>query len=235
MTHKYLFILCLPASGSTLLWQILRTSSHVGFLPVEGQALAREILFNKQRWNPEMPVQWEKVKEKWEAVWDLTKPVLLEKSPPHLVRARQLEANFPDSYFVIMVRNPYAFCEGVKRRWKIDSAYTEIARFWVDWAGCQIDNHRSLSRALFFTYEELTDAPGDICQRLIAFMPELQKLYPERHFNVFEKTQRIENLNRKQIRRLTPDDMLEINGVLKSKPELMQYFHYEFLDNPLQE
>ena len=234
MKHKYLFILCPPSSGSTLLWQILRTSPHVGVLPAEGQALAKGILFNEQRWNPEMPVQWAKVKDKWEAAWDLTKPVLLEKSPPHLVRAGQLDENFPGSYFLIMVRNPYAFCEGIKRRWRKELSYADIARLWIDWAGWQASNRNRLRNALTFTYEELTSDPWGQCRRLIEFVPELRELHPDKEFKIFEKMLKVANLNSRQIARLTPGDMLEINGVLKAKPELLKYFRYEFLENPEQ-
>jgi hypothetical protein len=235
MRHKYLFILCPPASGSTLLWELLQTSPQVSALPGEGQSLVKDILFTTKRWDPDLKIPWKQVKKSWQASWDLSKPVLLEKSPPHLVRARQLEENFPNSYFVVMMRNPYAFCEGIKRRWKKELSISAIARFWAAWATYQIDNCRILQKALFLTYEKFTDGSEQACRQLIEFMPDLQELHPERNFNVFEKTQKIENLNLKQIRRLTPADMLKINGVLRTKPELMHYFHYAFLDNPLQE
>jgi len=232
MKHKHLFILCPPASGSTLLWQILRTSPQVASLPGEGQALAREILFNRQRWDPRMPVDWEQVRKAWEEAWDMSKPVLLEKSPPHLVRARQLEAFFPESHFVVMMRNPYAFCEGIKRRWKSDWSYAAIARFWIDWAGHQLANLRQLRRTLSIRYEDLTADPQEHCRRLVSFIPELVELHAEAEFRVFEKTQKIENLNPRQIARLTRGDILEINSVLKDNPELLKGFQYCFLNDP---
>ena len=232
MKHKHLFILCPPASGSTLLWQILRTSPQVASLPGEGQVLAREILFNRRRWDPLMPVDWEQVRKAWEEAWDMSKPVLLEKSPPHLVRARQLEEFFPQSRFVVMMRNPYAFCEGIKRRWKNELGYAAIARLWVTWAGCQVANLRQLRHALFLSYEELTDDAQGQCRRLLQFVPELQELHPEREFSVFEKVQVVENLNSRQIARLTPGDILEINSVLKDSPELVKDFQYGFINDP---
>jgi len=44
----------------------------------------------------------------WGAHWDLDKPVLVEKSPPHLTQTRFLQALFPNAYFVVIQRHPVA-------------------------------------------------------------------------------------------------------------------------------
>jgi hypothetical protein len=230
MTPKHLFILCPPASGSTLLWQLLRTSPHVAAFPREGQALAKDVLFNPQRWDPGMTVDWEKVRKAWEAAWDANKPVRLEKSPPHLVRARQLEEQFPESHFIVMVRNPYASCEGVRRRWRQDLPFAAVARLWAEWAAYQADNIRRLRRVLAIRYEDLTHDPREQCRRLLEFVPELGELQVDREFSVFEKTQKIEDLNPRQIARLGAGDIRGINGVLASAAGLMARFRYEFIE-----
>jgi len=46
--------------------------------------------------------------EEWSKYWDLTKPCLLEKSPPNLIRTRFLQAIFPGSYFIVVTRHPIA-------------------------------------------------------------------------------------------------------------------------------
>lgn len=48
------------------------------------------------------------LRESWEAHWDLSKPVLLEKSPPHITKTRFLHKIFPDSKFLVVKRNPLA-------------------------------------------------------------------------------------------------------------------------------
>lgn len=229
MEHKHLFILCPPASGSTVLWKLLQTSPAVSTFPVEGQTLVKDILFTPRRWDPELPIPWERVRAAWRSAWDLDKPVLLEKSPPHLVRAAQLQEYFTASHFVIMVRNPYAFCEGVRRRWRQDLDYAAIARNWADWAGRQVENRLRLQRALFFSYEDLCADPREACQRLLIFLPELGELHPELEFAVFEKSQAIGNLNERQIARLSVGDIREINGVLAGYAELLQTLGYELM------
>jgi hypothetical protein len=44
--------------------------------------------------------------ERWRPHWDLTRPVLVEKSPPNLLMTRFLQAAFPDARFVMVVRHP---------------------------------------------------------------------------------------------------------------------------------
>ncbi len=230
MTHKYLFILCPPASGSTLLWQLIRSSPQVGALPAEGQTLVKDILFTERRWDPALPVPWEQVRRAWEAAWDMSKPVLLEKSPPHLVRAGQLQEHFPNSHFVVMVRNPYAACEGIRRRWRNDLDWATLVRRWVERAAWQLDNRASLERTLFFTYEELCHDPESIARRLLGFVPELERLQPQGEFKVFERKQAVENLNQRQIARLSATDIREINAVLAEHRPLLAEFGYELLE-----
>jgi hypothetical protein len=52
------------------------------------------------------PANRRKLFEEWSRYWDLSKPYLLEKSPPNLIRTRFLQAMFPDSYFVVLLRHP---------------------------------------------------------------------------------------------------------------------------------
>lgn len=196
--------------------------------------MVRSLLFTKDRWNPGKVIPWEIVKEKWSKDWDYDKLVLLEKSPPHLVRAKQLEMHFPQSYFIIMIRNPYAFCESVKRRWGNKPSffrrfsYFNIAKFWVICAHYQVFNIKHLQNAMYFSYEELTHHPRQICQRILDFVPELGALDPERKFIVSEKHMKIKDLNETQIRRLSDNDTFEINEILKEYPALLNFFNYQY-------
>jgi len=230
MEKKYIFILSPPASGSTLLQKILSTSPHTSAFKVEGQALVKSILFTKDRWNPKKVIPWDLVKKTWSKKWDLHKPILLEKSPPHLIRAHQLETHFPRSYFVIMMRNPYAFCEGIKRRWGKTFTYRNIAKFWVICAWYQIANIKTLEHHTWFTYEDMTTDPGRVCKQLIDFIPQFGKLIPEQKFDVFEKSMKINNLNQGQISRLSNEDIFEINRVLKRFPKFLSFFNYQYID-----
>ena len=49
----------------------------------------------------------ERLINEWGAFWDLSSPVLLEKSPPDLIRTRFLQALFPEAYFIVVRRHPF--------------------------------------------------------------------------------------------------------------------------------
>ncbi len=51
----------------------------------------------------------------WSPYWDLAKPVLVEKSPPNLLRTRFLQAVFPGAYFLVIMRHPIAVAYATKR------------------------------------------------------------------------------------------------------------------------
>jgi sulfotransferase family protein len=42
----------------------------------------------------------------WSRYWDAEKPYLLEKSPSNIIMARFLQALFPDSHFIMVIRHP---------------------------------------------------------------------------------------------------------------------------------
>jgi hypothetical protein len=51
----------------------------------------------------------------WEPYWDLSRPVLVEKSPPNLVMTRFLQALYPDASFVVIVRHPVVVALGTDK------------------------------------------------------------------------------------------------------------------------
>jgi hypothetical protein len=211
-------------------------------MPEEGQFIEGvEPVFRRTPWNEKTELPWQEIKGAWEKAWDLDKPILLEKSPPHLIRAETIEQHFENTHFVVMVRNPFAFCEGTKRRGRVGlgygrkASYPEIANGWVKESEYQLRNLQRLDRVMLLTYEELVNKPAHAISRLLDFMPGLEFLDQEANFMIHSLSGWVErpltNLNRKQIARLNPEDIAEINAVLKERLELMAYFGYELMDD----
>jgi len=101
--------------------------------------------------------------EEWKIHWDLSKPVLLEKSPPNLIRARFLQKLFPNSYFVIVTRHPIAVSYATLK-W----TYTSLAELIEHWLVChekfrQDEEH--LERLLVLRYEDLWSSPKPLSGR----------------------------------------------------------------------
>jgi hypothetical protein len=231
--NTFLFVLAPPYSGSTVLWRLLATSPAVSAMPDEGQHQAAVTPLLRQKvWDASHPIPWKTVRREWEKVWDLSRPILLEKSPPHLIRARAIEKAFTPAYFVAMIRNPYAFCEGFARRQSAPLA--EAAAFWLKCAEYQKRNVATLERLLFFTYEELVGDPQAVAGRIVAFMPGLRSLDASGSFAapsiISYEARPIQDMNGLKIGQLSRRQIDEINAVLGRRPALVAHFGYELLE-----
>jgi hypothetical protein len=182
---------------------------------------------------------WPAIKAEWEKVWDMSRPILLEKSPPHLIRAQAIEEAFPNAHFIVMARNPYAYCEGTKRRGRTglgyprNASYAQIATGWARECQHQMDNLQRLQRTLCLTYEELADNPAAAAEKVLAFMPGLERLDVQAAHLIHSLEGWLErpitNLNPVQIARLSAEDIHEINAVLHDYSKIMAFFGYDFL------
>lgn len=236
----YLFVLCSHSSGSTALWRLLQTSPQVSSLPAEGQHIAAVQPWMRQApWNEAYQPPWPAVKAEWHKFWDSNKPILLEKSPPNLVRAAAIQEHFRPAAFVVMVRDPYAFCEGTKRRgragigYRPPATYRAIAEGWARESRLQMKNIAQLNQATWLTYEKLSDDPAASASQLLQFLPQLERLDPASSFHIHSAqgwlNRPITNLNRQQIAHLSTADIAEINAGLKDQAEVLAFFGYSYL------
>jgi Sulfotransferase family len=230
---SYLFVLCPPYSGSTLLWKLLSTSQNVSSLPLEGQFLPelRQLMRDKP-WVHDQVLPWPEIKAVWESYWDMDKPVLLEKSPPNLIRTREILAHFDPVKFVVMVRNPYAQCEGLMRRnnFKVKRA----ANFSMMCLRTQLRNSRELDDTLVLTYESLVQNPAEVCRQLSAFVPELGDLDHNASFEIHSidgtLNRPITDLNAKKIAALPADTLAAINDIFIHHRDTIEAWGYHLLE-----
>ena len=95
--HQHLFILSPPFCGSTLLNEIISSSKNVscnnniGLREGQHLPIAKDILFTKDRWDSKKQVNWKLIHNIWNKYWDRSKDIFLEKSPPNICRAIQIE------------------------------------------------------------------------------------------------------------------------------------------------
>src|SRR5437868_2946618 len=166
--EKYLFIICMNNSGSTLLERVLKDCRNViGFLApggpdqqVNGQRFVTDLMPTpgklevrcRRIWSEQADVladearyHWPQIKQRWRKEWkrnpkfQTANPrVFLEKSPPNVLRAFMLQKHFSDSSFVLMQRNPYAVAEGIRRRTGI--SLNRCIQHWIRCAQHQIRN-----------------------------------------------------------------------------------------------
>lgn len=232
--HTFLFILCPPYCGSTLLNSLLSSSSNVScnnhLGTREGQLLpgVDHIMFKKDRWDENKRYPWMEIKNFWLMYWDYSKSIFLEKSIPNLMRVDEINQFFYPIKYICMVRNPYAHAEGLMRRnnFSAEKAADFVIRC-LDYQRRNIENNKCL---LFITYEELCDRKEDVLKKLIKFIPELSDIKIDIKFSSHNfktnKPMGIKNLNDEKILKISKSNFKIIDAIFKERKDLLDFFNY---------
>ena len=192
MTEKQLvFIAGLHRSGTSLLHQILRSHptisgfANTGVPQDEGQLLQSVYLparafggpgrfgFDPEAYMDENhPLATEAsakgLLQDWSAYWDISKPCMIEKSPPNLIRTRFLQRLFPDSCFIIVIRHPIAVAYATQK-WSKTSIASLVEHSLV----CHerfFGDRPYLRRVFVLSYEEFVVQPRQCVQRLCEWL-----------------------------------------------------------------
>jgi hypothetical protein len=225
----WLFILGVNNSGTTILANLLETHPQIRSLPGEGHKLTKafprpDLLGVGRLWSSRLetfrwglehdPAPALQAKRDWATLYPNRPGILLEKSPPNAVRSRWLQRNFTPSRFLAIVRNPYAVCEGIRRR----KAYSieQAAAHWTTANLCLLDDFEHLEQKFMIRYETLTEQP----QRTFAEVADFLGLQTPFDVDGFMHVQAhslqgttagLKNLNGPSIERLSRSDIDTIN------------------------
>jgi hypothetical protein len=104
----------------------------------------------------------------WARYWDLSKPVLIEKSPPNIIRARFLQSLFPGSKFIFVVRHPLAVAMAT-RKWSPQSDI-ELILHWLAAHDMLLDDLAKLENWAWLRYEDLIAKPDSMLSALCNFL-----------------------------------------------------------------
>ncbi len=118
------------------------------------------------------PANRDRLLRQWGAYYDLTKPVLLEKSPPNLIRARFFQALLPDTRFIFILRHPIAVAYATQK-WT-QTSLAELLLHWCLAHRLMLGDLGELDHALVLRYEDLVAAPAhwlDAVARLAELTP----------------------------------------------------------------
>lgn len=99
----------------------------------------------------------------WSRHWDLSRPVLVEKSPPNLLRTRFLQALFTESTFVMLIRHPIAVALATAK-WGHSWEGMTPGRLVKHWVTCYETLERDaahVSNLQLIRYEDLVAAPDE--------------------------------------------------------------------------
>ena len=256
--QKHVFLLCPNNSGSTFLSQAIGTSPAVWSLPREGQHMlgyagpstvmspwpliwfADDESAAYFRDHPEY--DWERTKRAWylqASAEDDAAPVFMTKSPPFLLIADRLMANFANTSFLFMVRNPYAAMEGVLRRPRRTGDAGNgpdlpriAAQHFVNCLRQQKANIAAYrGNSVAFTYEELCASPAEIAARITDLVPELAGIDLTQKLSVKQAyDEPLRNMNEDQIGRLTAEQIEMANEIFCPNADILSHFDYELIE-----
>lgn len=189
--HKFIFVVGLHKSGTTILANLLKKHPRISgfndtnFPEDEGQFLQSVFPIAKTYGGPglfgfrkethlteESSILTKKNRNKlfseWSSYWDLKKPCLLEKSPPNLLKTRFLQDIFPNSYFIVITRHPIAVSYATQKWSK-----TNIDSLLEHWNTCYKifeEDRKKLENVLLIKYEDFVSDSNESLKIITNFL-----------------------------------------------------------------
>lgn len=232
---KWVFIVGCYNSGTTLLAELLGKHPDISGMPTEGHFITDQFIKDFDIGLPRMWVDREdlfrltendegpdvtRIKKEWGMRLDLSKRVLLEKSPPNGARTRWLQKNFENAHFIGLIRNGYAVAEGISRKgdpkhiqdgWPIERS----AKQWSRSNEILRDDAKHLEHFVWVKYEDLV---RDLRSELRVITDFLKiKPFPEsilsQEFSIHERNESIKDLNQASIDKLSNEDLGKIESI----------------------
>ncbi len=173
------------------------------------------------------PENAEALWQAWEPYWDLSCPLLVEKSPPNLLMGRFLQATFPGSAFVVVVRHPVVVALSTwkwrrlaSRRFQNHTSLHRMVEHWLVAHRVFLEDLPHLERTHVLRYEDLVSDPAAELapvQRLLGLDDPIppdsltvsHSTQYERRWEELAKGSPFERRNRKAILRDFADDVAE--------------------------
>lgn len=108
------------------------------------------------------------LRSEWAQYWNLEKPVLVEKSPPNLLRTRFLQALFPNAYFIVILRHPVAVSFATIK-WNAERI-DHLLRHWLVCHETFKSDQSHLQNVLILKYEALVSQPVEVLKKVFSFI-----------------------------------------------------------------
>ncbi len=243
--EKWLFVVGCYNSGTTLLHDVLGCHPDVSTLSREGARYTAElprpedygwtrmwaecvdrIAFPARR----DPDRARTIVRDWSPLFDGRRRIFLEKSVANLPRMEWFDLNFPNAYFIGIMRNPYAVAEGIRRRARPGAPHRArigerypiemAARQWLVANTMLLDAGQRVARFMVVRYEDLVATPVAVLDKSVQFLGEA---CPPASFeggvlSVRERRQPIAaNMDAASLARLSPADVQQINDVIGAR------------------
>jgi len=110
----------------------------------------------------------EHIFQDWSRYWDVTRRYLIEKSPPNLVRTRFLQALFPNSKFIVVLRHPVPVAYATIKWSK--SNIPELIEHWLVAHERYRADMSALNSVLTLRYEQFIRRPQVVLDKIYQFL-----------------------------------------------------------------
>ena len=223
MRRKYIFVLCPPFQGSTIIISLLDKFSHVSsFLDYtnvwagESQSIYKRYdkNYDENRWNPDYKLDMKSIEKIYDEYLDKNK-IWVDKNPPWICRAEEIQNYFEklgDVYFIISIRNPYSF----------DGS----ASNWVKFAEYQKYNIKNLKNIICINYEEICLDTNKVISKIKNKISGLGKFNDNHVYK--QQNERYNDIFKDKINRVIDKD--EKNIILKKNKDLIEFFLYKIIN-----
>ena len=190
-THRHVFICGLHRSGTTLITRHLAKHpgiggfTNTGVIEDEGQFLQSvmplEIEYGgvgRFGFDPRAhmteasplntPENSKRLLAEWSSHWDMSKPVLVEKTPSNLLRMRLLGALMPSCSFIIVTRHPIASALATMK-WTEGNLFSLLCH-WTHCYKIAREDAARLPHVLWVSYEAFVADPRAQLDRMLGFL-----------------------------------------------------------------
>ena len=228
MKRKFIFVMCPPFQGSTVIVNLLNSSPNVStFLECkktsrgEGQWLYKyhgDSNYEENRWNPNYKLDMNIVNKVFNTYLDKNKRIWVEKSPPNICRAKQFQDYFSklgEVYFIISIRNPYSS--------------SNDAEEWVKYANFQKKNIEILKNRIYVTYEECCKHLDKVILKFTNRIPGLGTIYNNSITSI--DNERCTKIHSDKVDRII--DKEKKNKILKKNIHIVKYFKYNIIEDKI--
>jgi hypothetical protein len=208
--HHFLFVNGLHRSGTSILFKWIKAQKNIsgfsdtGVIEDEGQHLQSvysaannyggpgKFGFRKQAYldqNSDLITDANRSKlfEQWSLYWDLNNSILVEKSPPNIIRTRFLQAMYPNSSFLTITRHPIAVSFATQK-WSHNSL-NKLIKHWIVCHEAYRKDQEFLKSQLLIKYE-------DFCADPISTVDQISK-WMDTEIIIPEGVEDIKNMNAK--------------------------------------
>lgn len=113
-----------------------------------------------------------KIIVEWAKYWDLSKQILLEKSPPNLIHTLYLQELVTKSYFIVIIRHPFICSMAtINQSWSKEKSIDKYIQHWLKAHQIFFEDKPFIKKYFLLHYEKIEN-DSSLAEKLSEFLEE---------------------------------------------------------------